>query len=129
VTISAHQSEAAVDGVALVVPGERIESRIYLIRGEKVMLDADVAPRAIAVTIAVMRTFVRLRQMIASHADLARKLAKLESKYHEQFKIVFDAIRELMSPAVPHRAREVGFHTGIPALRPARTKKKKSPTT
>jgi hypothetical protein len=82
--------------------------------------------RAIAVNIAIMRTFVRLRQLIASHADLARKLAELENKYDEQFKIVFDAIRELMSPAVPRRSREMGFHTGIDSLHPARTKRKRA---
>jgi len=56
-----------------------------------------------------MRTFVRLRQMIASHADLARKLAALEKKYDEQFKVVFDAIRQLMAPESKKR-RPIGFH-------------------
>jgi hypothetical protein len=83
------------------------------------------SPRAIAVNIGIMRAFVRLRQLIASNVDLARKLAELESKYDEQFKIVFDAIRELMSPAVPRAAREMGFHTGIDSLRPARSKRKR----
>jgi hypothetical protein len=82
--------------------------------------------QAVQVNIAIMRTFVRLRQLIASHADLARKLAALENKYDEQFKVVFDAIRELMSPAVPRRSREVGFHTGIDSLRPARKKRKRA---
>lgn len=78
------------------------------------------SPRAIAMNIGIMRAFVRLRQLIASNADLAAKLAELESKYDEQFKVVFEAIRELMEPSVPRRNRELGFHTRIPALRPAK---------
>jgi hypothetical protein len=78
------------------------------------------SPRAIAVNIEIMRAFVRLRQLIATSAELARKLATLEKRYDAQFKIVFDAIRELMSPVLPRGAREIGFHTGIEALRPVR---------
>jgi hypothetical protein len=54
--------------------------------------------RAVMVNVEIMRAFVRLRQMLAAHADLARKLASLEKKYDAQFKVVFDAIRELMTP-------------------------------
>jgi hypothetical protein len=54
--------------------------------------------RAVQVNIAIMRTFVRLREMLLSNADLARKLSTLENKYDKQFKVVFDAIRELMTP-------------------------------
>jgi len=64
--------------------------------------------RAILVNIEIMRTFVRLRQILASHADLARRLDELEAKYDAQFKVVFDAIRELMSPSEPPR-RQIGF--------------------
>src|SRR5438876_5633772 len=148
------------------VPSELIEQKIYLIRGHKVMLDADLAElyrvttgnlnlavrrnlkrdfmfqlsreetqclllqnarakgrggrrtppyafteqgvsmlssvlnseRAIEVNIAIMRAFVRLRAMLATHADLARRLNELEEKYDEQFRVVFEAIRELMAP-------------------------------
>jgi phage regulator Rha-like protein len=66
--------------------------------------------RAIQVNIAIMDTFVRLRQMLSSHAELARKLDTLEKKYDTQFKAVFDAIRALMTPPVPKR-RNIGFHT------------------
>jgi hypothetical protein len=174
------------------IPSERIDSRIYLIRGQKVLLDRDLAelygtttrlvnqavrrnlerfpsdflfqlsraeimrisqfetssglkfaksayafteqgvamlsgllnsPRAIAVNVEIMRAFVRLRQLIASSADLARKLASLEKKYDAQFKVVFDAIRVLMTPIkdrAPGHQREIGFHT---LLKPARTRK------
>lgn len=65
--------------------------------------------RAVLVNIEIMRAFVRLRRMLASHVDLARKLAALETKYDAQFKVVFDAIRELMTPPEPKRRRAIGF--------------------
>ena len=65
--------------------------------------------RAIQVNIAIMRAFVRLRQMLASNAELARKLEILEKKYDAHFKVVFDAIRQLMSPPARPK-REIGFH-------------------
>ena len=64
--------------------------------------------RAIQVNIEIMRAFVRLRQMLASNAQLARKLVDLESKYDAQFKIVFDAIRQLMAPPEPKK-KKIGF--------------------
>ena len=162
---------------------ERIEKTIYLIRGEKVMLDRDLADlyevqtkalnqavhrnldrfpadfmfqlsekevaelnrsqfvtgsekhrdprfrpyafteqgvamlssvlrskRAITVNIEIMRAFVKLRQMLASNAELSRRLDELESNYDKQFKVVFDAIRQLM--ATPIRSRkEIGFRS------------------
>jgi len=160
------------------VPVERIEKAIFLIRGEKVMLDRDLAAlygvetrvlnqavrrnldrfpddfmfqltreeimgisqfvtssdlkfskrvtafteqgvamlssvlrskRAIAVNVEVMRAFVRLRQMLSSNAELAKKLEELEGKYNRQFKLVFDAIRQLMTPPEPKR-KQIGFH-------------------
>ena len=60
-------------------------------------------------SVMVVRAFVKLRQMLASNAELARKLDAMEKKYDAQFKIVFDAIRQLMSPPEPKR-REIGFH-------------------
>lgn len=74
--------------------------------------------RAVAVNIEIMRAFVRLRRMIADHTDLARKLNTLEKKYDAQFKAVFEAIRELMSPIDDEdresdEIREVGFHTTL----------------
>jgi len=68
--------------------------------------------RAIRVNIEIMRAFVRLRQMLASHAELARKLAALERKYDAQFKVVFDAIRKLMVPAEARKKRPMGFASG-----------------
>ncbi|MBI1977493.1 MAG: ORF6N domain-containing protein [Candidatus Omnitrophica bacterium] len=65
--------------------------------------------RAVRVNIEIMRAFVKLRQLLASHADLARKLNELERKYDAQFKIVFDTIRKLMAPLDPPK-RKIGFH-------------------
>jgi len=176
---------------SLAIPPERIETRILLIRGEKVLLDADLAElygvstkrlneqvrrnidrfppdfmfqltreesenlrlhfgtsslrsqiatsnagrggrrynplafteqgvamlssvlrseRAVQVNIAIMRAFVKLREMLASHRDLTRRLDEMEKKYDAQFKGVFDAIRELMRP--PERPRRrIGFRS------------------
>jgi hypothetical protein len=162
------------------VPDELIEQKIYLIRGHKVMLDADLAAlygvttgnlnlavrrnqkrfpedfmfqlsreetrtlllqnarakgrggrrtppyafteqgvamlssvlnseRAIEVNITIMRAFVRLRAMLATHAELARRLDDLEQKYDEQFRVVFEAIRELMTPEPVPPSRRIGF--------------------
>jgi hypothetical protein len=68
--------------------------------------------RAMLVNVEIMRAFVRLRRMLETHADLARKLAALERKYDAQFKSVFDAIRELMTPPEPPRKRRIGFLSG-----------------
>ncbi len=67
--------------------------------------------RAVEVNVAIMRTFVKLRDMLAGHKELAGKLAALERKYDHQFKVVFDAIRELMLPAKSVR-RQSGFKAG-----------------
>ena len=163
------------------IPIERVEQVIYLIRGQKVMLDRDLAalygletrvlnqavkrnatrfpddfmlelsreeirnisqfvtcsenpaikhskrvlafteqgvamlsgilksPRAVEVNIAIMRTFVKLRRMLESSEELSIKLAELESKYDEQFRLVFEAIRELMIPPEPKK-NPIGFH-------------------
>lgn len=66
------------------------------------------SPRAIQVNIEIMRTFGRLRQIFATHKDLARKLEELEKKYDHQFKVVFDAIRQLMAPP-PSKSKKIGF--------------------
>lgn len=67
--------------------------------------------RAVLVSVMVVRAFVRLRQILATHADLATKLEELEQKYDAQFKVVFDAIRALMVPeeSNPTDSRRIGF--------------------
>ena len=65
--------------------------------------------RAVQVNIEIMRAFVRLRALLASNADLARKFAAFESRYNAQFKVDFDAIRKLMVPPEPGPRRRIGF--------------------
>ena len=64
--------------------------------------------QAVAMSVYVVRTFIRLRQMLATNKDLARKLADMEKKYDSQFKVVFDAIRQLMAPTLPKKGK-IGF--------------------
>jgi hypothetical protein len=65
--------------------------------------------RAIRVNIEIMRAFVRLRQLLSTNKELSRRLDDLEKKYDSQFKIVFDAIRQLMTPPVLSPKRRIGF--------------------
>lgn len=64
--------------------------------------------RAITVNIQIMRTFTRIREMLISNAELARKIESLEKKYDSQFKVVFDAIRQLMTPPETKKGK-IGF--------------------
>jgi hypothetical protein len=66
------------------------------------------SPRAIAVNVEIMRAFVRLRRLLASHTELAKRLDEMEHRYEGQFRTVFDAIRQLMQPPGPER-RRIGF--------------------
>ncbi len=66
------------------------------------------SPAAVRASVQVVRAFVRLREMLIAHKDLARRLDALERQYDAQFKTVFDAIRGLMSPPRPPR-RRIGF--------------------
>ena len=72
--------------------------------------------RAIQVNILIMRTFVRLRRILSTHADLSRNLEELERKYDRQFAAVFDAIRQLMEPPKQPR-KKIGFHVKEPSAR------------
>lgn len=67
------------------------------------------SPRAIQVNLAIMRAFVRLRQLALSVEEVARKLDSLEQKYEGKFKVVFDALRQLMTPPAQPQ-RQIGFH-------------------
>jgi len=66
------------------------------------------SPRAVKVNIEIMRAFVRLRKILTSHVELARKLEALEKKYDSQFKVVFEAIRQLMASPEKQR-KKIGF--------------------
>jgi hypothetical protein len=82
---------------------------VYTEQGVAMLSSVLTSKRAVQVNIAVMRTFVRLRGMMATHKDLARKLDELEKRHDHQFKVVFDAIRSLMSPASSSPRRRIGF--------------------
>lgn len=88
--------------------GRRKLPYVFTEQGVAMLSSVLNSPRAVSVNIEIMRAFVRLRKMIASHAELARKLAAMENKYDAQFKVVFDAIRELMIPPAPAKKRKSG---------------------
>jgi hypothetical protein len=65
--------------------------------------------RAVYVNIEIMRAFVRVRQLMEEHRDLAVRLSELEKKYDARFKAVFDAIRDLVKPSLPENRRRIGI--------------------
>jgi ORF6N domain len=88
--------------------GRRYTPLVFTEQGISMLSTVLNSERAIQVNIEIMRAFVRLREMIATHKDLARKLEALERRYDAQFKVVFDAIRELMAPP-ESKKRKIGF--------------------
>ena len=71
--------------------------------------------KAVQASVQIVRTFVRLREMLSSNAELARKLEALEKKYDHQFKVVFQAIRQLLEPPTKPK-RQIGFKVGEPRV-------------
>ncbi|MEW5873835.1 MAG: ORF6N domain-containing protein [Candidatus Zixiibacteriota bacterium] len=96
--------------------GGRRRSRPYAFTEQGVAMLSSVlrSREAVRVNIEIMRAFVRLRQILSTHADLARKIQAMEKKYDSQFRVVFDAIRQLMAPS-PASKRQIGFR---PAVKP-----------
>ena len=111
VTLSETDAAASRSQSVILKRGQNIKYAPYAFTEQGVAMLSSVlrSPRAVMVNVEIMRAFVRLRQMLASNADLAQKLATLEKKYDAQFKIVFDAIRELMTPPEPREKRPIGF--------------------
>ena len=91
--------------------GRRYSPYAFTEQGVAMLSSVLRSDRAVRVNIEIMRAFVRLRRMLASHADLARKLDRLEKKYDRQFKVVFDAIRALMTPSPATKKKPIGFRT------------------
>ena len=91
--------------------GRRYRPYAFTEQGVAMLSSVLRSQRAIQVNIEIMRAFIRLRQMLTSHVELARKLDALEKKYDAQFKQVFEAIRQLMAPPEPKR-RPIGFRKG-----------------
>lgn len=100
-------------GISKTRGGRRYPAHVFTEQGVAMLSSVLRSPRAVAVNIEIMRAFVRLREMLASHADLARRLDELERKYDSQFAIVFKAIRELMKPP-SKQPKELGYHTLVP---------------
>jgi hypothetical protein len=93
--------------------GRRKLPRVFTEHGAVMAACVLSTPTAVAVSIEVVRAFVRLRQLLVSHEDLARKLAELDTKlagHDEQFAIVFEAIRQLMEPPKAAPKGRIGFH-------------------
>ncbi len=88
--------------------GRRYLPYVFTEQGVAMLSTVLKSNRAIKVNIAIMRVFVKLRQMLASNAQLARKLKALENKYDEQFAVVFEAIHALMDPP-EKKKRKIGF--------------------
>jgi len=91
--------------------GRRYPPYAFTEQGVAMLSSVLRSKRAVQVNIQIMRAFVRLRGILAEHEDLKRRLAALEGHYDQQFKIVFDAIRQLMAPKSKTQKR-IGFRTG-----------------
>src|SRR5207302_2276928 len=88
--------------------GTRKLPRAFTEQGVAMLSSVLRSKRAVQVNIEIMRAFVRLREVLASHAELSERLEALELRYDGQFRIVFNAIRQLMEP--PSKAnRRIGF--------------------
>lgn len=92
--------------------GRRYRPRVFTEQEVAMLSSVLRSKRAVQVNIAIMRAFVRLREMLQSHHELAQKLTEMEMKYDAQFKVVFDAIRKLMEPPPVRPARAIGFRSG-----------------
>ena len=93
--------------------GRRYPPRAFTEQGVAMLSSVLRSKRAVQVNVEIVRAFVRLRRWLAGNAELARRLDELERKYDEQFRVVFQAIRELMElPDEPESERErIGFRT------------------
>jgi len=91
--------------------GRRTPPYAFTEQGVAMLSSVLKSKRAVLVNIEIMRTFVKLRRILTTHSELARKLASLERKYDKKFKLVFDAIREIMAPKYPPKKRQIGFRS------------------
>lgn len=91
--------------------GRRYRPYVFTEQGVAMLSSVLRSPRAIAANVEIMRAFVRLRELISSHAELAAKIDSLERKYDRRFRVVFQAIRQLMAPGEdePSSPKPIGF--------------------
>jgi len=104
--------------------GLRYKPMAFTEQGVAMLSSVLKSERAIEVNIAIIRAFVILRQMLASNAELAHKLEEMEKKYDERFKIVFEAIQQLMAPP-QLKKKKIGFEVKEPKGRYGKRKRKK----
>lgn len=97
--------------IVILKSGKNIKYLPYAFTEQGVAMLSSVlkSERAVSVNIAIMRAFVKLREMLATHKDLATKIENLEKKHDAQFRVVFDAIQKLMEPPSTPKKR-IGFH-------------------
>ena len=88
--------------------GRRYPPYAFTEQGVAMLASVLHSPRAIGVNIEIVRAFVRMRRLLASHAKLEKKLLEMEEKYDGQFTVVFEALKQLMAPPEPQR-RKIGF--------------------
>lgn len=91
--------------------GRRYAPYVFTEQGVAMLSSVLNSERAVQVNIAIMRAFVRLREILATHKDLARKMEQMEQKYDKQFKVVFDVLHQLMESPTPKK-RPIGFRDG-----------------
>jgi len=92
--------------------GRRSAPYAFTEQGVAMLSSVLKSDRAVQVNIEIMRAFVRMRDLVGHNREMTRRLNDLESKYDRQFKVVFDAIRELMAPPVAAPKRRIGFVQG-----------------
>jgi len=89
--------------------GRRSAPFAFTEHGAVMLANVLSSPRAVSTSIQVVRTFIRLRELLASHKNLVHRLDELERRYDRQFKVVFDAVRALMAPTLPPLRKQIGF--------------------
>jgi hypothetical protein len=89
--------------------GKRKTPYVFTEQGVAMLSSVLRSERAVQVNIAIMRAFVQLRRMMLSHRDLTQRLDEMEKKYDEQFKLVFQALHQLMTPPEPGEKGKMGF--------------------
>jgi hypothetical protein len=88
--------------------GSRYQSMAFSEQGVSMLYSVLISKRAIQVNIANMRTFNRLREMLAGHKELEKKIGAMEERYDKQFKVVFKAIKQLLSEEEKSK-QKIGF--------------------
>ena len=92
--------------------GRRYLPYVFTEQGVAMLSSVLRSSQSIAVNIAIMRTFVKLRNILASNRELARKLEELEKQYNANFRVVFKAIAQLMNTGEVPKKRQIGFRSG-----------------